>query len=99
MPVTRTILMLFVMALLAAGSPVGACDDDKRPSFSRKAQIEGRSWSVGGYTRREYKGRDSQGNRIGGTLETLPSGSFKFNGWSKQSPVPGRVQRFLERRR
>lgn len=96
---SRTMMIVLAVALLAYGAPVDACESDKkRPPFARQAQIEGRSWSVGGYTKREYKGRDSQGNRIGGTIEELPSGAFRFKGWSQQSPVQGRVQRFLERR-
>ena len=96
---SRTMLLLLAVALLAYGAPVGACESDtKRPPFSREAEIESRSWSVGGYTKREYKGRDSQGNRFGGTIEELPSGAVKFKRWEKRSPVPGRVERFLERR-
>ena len=94
---THAILILSAIALLASGAMVSA--DDRRPPFSREAQIEGRSWSVGGYTKHTYKGRDSRGNRIGGVLEELPSGSFKFKSWSKPNPVPERVQRFLESRK
>ena len=94
----KTLCILGTVALLAGGSPVSACDEDRRPAFSRQTEIEGRRWSVGGYTRREFRGRDSQGNRIGGTIEELPSGSFKFKGWTRESPVQGRVQRFLEQR-
>ena len=95
------LLILCATALLAHGAPVGACESDKKPSRSPSVQrqIEGRSWSVGGYTKREYKGRDSQGNRRGGTIEELPSGAFTFKGWSKRSPVAGRVQRFLDSRK
>ena len=94
------VMIVLAVALLAYGAPVGACESQKpsrSPSVQR--QIEGRSWSVGGYTKREYKGRDSQGNRIGGTIEELPSGAFTFKGWSKRSPVAGRVQRFLDSRK
>lgn len=95
-----TVTMLLAIVLLAHGAPVGAGEPDTEyPPFRRDAEIESRSWSVGGYTKRTYKGRDSQGNRFGGTIEELPSGTVKFKRWSKPSPVQGRVERFLERRR
>ncbi len=97
---SRSMMLLLAVALLAHGAPVGAGESDTEyPPFRRDAEVESRSWSVGGYTKREYKGRDSQGNRFGGTVEELPSGAVKFKSWEKQSPVQGRVERFLERRR
>ena len=94
----RTMLILSAVALLASGAPVGAGGNDEYPPFSREAEVESRSWSVGGYTKHEYKGRDSQGNRISGTIEELPSGTVKFKSKTQHNPVPGRVQRFLEQR-
>ena len=92
-------IVLLVVALLVYGAPVGACESQKSSrSPSVQQQIEGRAWSLGGYTKRQFKGRDSQGNRIGGTIEELPSGAFMFKGWTKRSAAEGRVQRFLERR-
>ena len=94
----RLTAILFAGALLASGAPVSAGDDDKYPPFSRETEIESRSWSVGGYTKRTYKGRDSEGNRISGTIEELPSGTVKFKSRVQRSPVRERVQRFLEQR-
>ena len=95
---SRIMMLLFTTALLADGAPVGACGDDRCPTFSREAEIESRSWSVGGYTKHTYKGRDSQGNRISGTIEELPSGTVKYKSRVQRSPVRERVQRFLESR-
>ena len=96
---TKPLLILCAAVLLVNGEPVGAGESDTEyPPFRRDAEIESRSWSVGGYTKRTYKGRDSQGNRFGGTIEELPSGAVKFKSWEKRSPVQGRVERFLERR-
>ncbi len=95
----RTRRLVLVGALLVISVPVGACDEDTHSSFSRQTRIEGRSWGVQGYRRYEYKGKDAQGNRFGGRIETLPSGTFRYRSWSKPNPVPGRVQRFLESRR
>ncbi len=93
-------MMLFVLALLATGAPVDACEPhNKNRPLSVQQQIEGRSWSVQGYTQHRFRGRDTHGNRLRGTVEELPSGAFTFKDWTKRSPVEGRVQRFLERRR
>ena len=93
------ILLLLFIALLVTSIPGEACEPHRNYPLNRQYQVEGRSWGVGDYTKRTYKGRDAQGNRIGGTIESLPSGAFKFKGWEKRSPVEGRVQRFLDSRR
>lgn len=91
-------LLAIIAILLGTSLPAWAGDDHKYPPFSREAEIESRSWSVGGYTQHTYKGRDSRGNRISGTIEELPSGTVKFKSRVQRSPVRERVQRFLEQR-
>jgi len=96
--VRHAALLAIVAVLLGTSLPAWAGDDDKYPPFTQEAEIESRSWSVGGYTKHEYKGRDSQGNRISGTIEELPSGTVKHKSRVQRSPVQDRVRRFLESR-
>ena len=97
---SHTIMMLLVIALLATGAPVDACEPhNKNRPLSVQRQMESRSWRVGGYTKRQFTGRDSLGNRFGRTVEELPSGSFKFKTWERRDPTAGRIQRFLESRK
>ena len=94
----KQLILLTIAATLITGIPALACEPHER-ALRYRERLEGRSWSVGGYTKHEYTGRDAHGNRIGGTIEELPSGTFRYKSWSKHNPVPGRVQRFLENRR
>ncbi len=89
----HAMMLLFVLALLATGAPVDACEPhNKNRPLSVQRQIEGRSWRVQGYTQHHFRGRDSTGGWLCGTVEEPPSGAFTFKGWTKRSPVEGRVK-------